>query len=153
MQRHLAAESKSSVRCRFLQALISTDVQLIADIMVKLSVLKLGQKLLPFRRYALLLTKYARREAYFFSKALKFGKHSLRIDTSFATMSDPHTPNLEFIVQATTHYTLLTTSYTLNTTQTTLHLGYGFVFRYSFVYTFACSCIYGYSSALSYGYC
>ncbi len=43
----------------------------------------------------LLLTKYARRWANVFSKTLKIlENHSLGIDTIFATMSDPPTPNL-----------------------------------------------------------
>ena len=70
------------------------------------------------------------------------GKYSLGINTSFATMSDPPTPNLGFLVHATMHYTLLTISYTLNTAHTTLHLSY-----------FAFNCSFGYSIALSHGYC
>ena len=50
---------------------------------------------------ALLLTKYARRWANFSSKTMKFlEKHSLGIDTLFATMSDQPTPNLQFLVQS-----------------------------------------------------
>ena len=52
------------------------------------------------------------------------GKHQVEIETSFVTMSDPPTPNQEFLVQATTHQTLLTISYTLSTAHTTLLLCY-----------------------------
>ena len=40
MQRHLAAESKSSVLRRFFQTLIYREIQLIGDTMAELSVLK-----------------------------------------------------------------------------------------------------------------
>ena len=43
--------------------------------------------------------------------------------------------------------------FTLYTTYTTLHLGYGFLYSYSFGYNFACSCSFGFSFALSYGFC
>ena len=109
---HLAAESKSSVRCRYLQALIFREVQLIADTMAFLSVLKLGQKLLPFRRYDvqsslylidLMLTKYGRGLANFLSKLRNFEKHLFGTNISFAAMSDLPTPNLGFLVQSSWH--------------------------------------------------
>ena len=50
---------------------------------------------------ALLLTKYTGRWANFVKKNLKFlEKHHLGIDTIFATMSEPLTPNLQFLVHS-----------------------------------------------------
>ena len=50
---------------------------------------------------ALLLTKYVGRWAKLVTKNLKFlEKHYLGIDTIFATMSEPLTPNLQFLVQS-----------------------------------------------------
>ena len=54
-------------------------------------------------KIALLLTKYAGRWANFVKKNSEiFGekKHYLGIDTIFATMSEPLTPNLQFLVQS-----------------------------------------------------
>ena len=69
---------------------------------------------------AQLLTKYARRWANCFLKTLKFlEKHSLGIDTIFATMSDP-----QFAI-------------------------FSPVFRYSCVFNFACSFCFGNSFALA----
>ena len=50
---------------------------------------------------ALLLTKYVGGWANFVKKYLKFlEKHYLGINTIFATMSEPLTPNLQFLVQS-----------------------------------------------------
>ena len=42
---------------------------------------------------------------FLFKNSEILGKHSFSIDTSFATMSDPLTPNLGFFVQAITQLT------------------------------------------------
>ena len=108
-QRHLAAESKSYVRCRYLKVLTSRQVQLIADTMAELSVLKLGQKLLPFRSYG--RSKFFISNCPIVNKILAAlgkivlkklltlcKKNYLGIDTIFATMSEPLIPNLHFLV-------------------------------------------------------
>ena len=54
-----------------------------------------------YTTYRLLLTKYARRWANLFKKNSEmFGRNSLGLDMLFATMSDPPTPNFQFLVQA-----------------------------------------------------
>ena len=78
------------------------EVQLIADTMAQLSVLKLGQKLLPFRSYG--RSKFFIFNCPIFNRICKAlankkknkKKNSLGIDTLFATLSDPPNPNLQF---------------------------------------------------------
>ena len=93
-----------------MKALTSREVQLIADTMAELSVLKLGQKLLPFRSYGRskffisncpIVNKIRAALGKFVKKNSEmFGKNSFGLDILFATMSDPPTPNFPFLVQS-----------------------------------------------------
>ena len=52
-------------------------------------------------KIGLLLTKYARRLANLFKKNSEmFGENFLGLDILFAIMSDPPTPNFQFLVQS-----------------------------------------------------